>query len=640
MDDRSATPAPRRAAAGGDLLKLFEGPTEESLDERQRQLVRRGRDVFAELERLLKNVALYGAGHQSVARFRQRFHQALAALLSEQESVEVKVAPYDFLLFDQSIYQNQSPERNFVYRFFQDGIRSLKFHSGIESEEIDAFVEVLLTNWDDPALFEDDAVTLLWESELEHIEYDVIESFTEEFEHDEGEYTVESVIEQVRRGADEAAGITPAAASPDPFEGLDLVGDDTLGGRATVSSAALARAVITEKDLERFTEHPFAMDEHEFRTLKRIHDAAGLETLEKFIEILFKVCLAEEDSGERERLVAYFEKIAGLLLEGRRIDDLKRLLLRLRGLTGPEGELLFENIGLINEIFERWSRAEFIAPLFEACADPRFPSPGAVLDICRVLNPSAAPFIAREAGRVGIPDRRQAVFETLAELVGGHIKEVGRLLQTVDQAHAHDLLRILRRFDHPDVQSAISAALGNPDAGVRLEALGAIPTDRAHVHLRFIQAALSDASKVVRSKALHLLAQIRTPQVYAFLMQRLRERDFAQLDLDEKRKYFAVAALSGDPTEYFMELLTSRGLFKRGAGDDLRACAAVGLGVRLHRDAIPHLQKEVSRTLGQDAMRDAAVWALKHMASDRDERRRQFYDLFFKGELGARGEGS
>jgi hypothetical protein len=229
------------------------------------------------------------------------------------------------------------------------------------------------------------------------------------------------------------------------------------------------------------------------------------------------------------------------------------------------------------------------------------------------------------------------LFEALADGIGAHIRDVGRLLQSVDATHAHDLLRILRRFDHPDVQSAISAALGNPDAAVRLEALAAVPVERAHVHLRFIQAALSDNSKVVRSKALHLLAQMRLPQVHTYLMQRLREKDFAQLELDEKRKYFCVAALTGDPTEYFLELLTSRGLFSRGASDDLRACAAIGLAVRLHRDAIPHMQREVTRRLGSDVVRVACSWALQHMASDRDERRRQFYDLFFRGELTAGG---
>jgi hypothetical protein len=632
-DDR---PAPQRRAAGGDIMKMFEGPTEESLDEQQRELVRRGREVFTELEKLLKNVGLYGQSHQSIDRFRQRFLQAITGLLADREQVEIKVGPYDFLICEQSVYQNQTPEKNFVYRFFQDGIRALRFEQGIEPEEMDAFVDILLTNWEDPALFEDDAVTLLWQRDFRHIRYKVIESFSEEVERTGGEYTVDGVIDRVRQGADESVGIAGPSLTPDPDD-IVFTGDDALGGRGggQKGRGVLGKALLTEADLAAFQEHPFAMDELEFATLKQVHEASQRETLEKFIEILFKVCLAEQNLAERERLTGYFGRIAGLLLEGGRVLDLKRVLLKLRSLTGPDGELILENIEFINAIFERWSTPELVAELMRFFDDPRFEHPGAILEICRLLNPSASVHMAREAGRINSSDRRQALFEMLGDLIGGHIKEVGRLLQSVNQAHAHDLLRILRRFDHPDVQSAISAALANPDAAVRLEALSAIPVERAHVHLRFIQAALSDSSKVVRSKALHLLAQMRRPEVHSYLMQRLREKDFAQLELDEKRKYFAVAALSGDPTEYFMELLTSRGLFKRGASDDLRACAAVGLGVRMHREAIPHLQNEATKRLGNDIVREACTWALLHMASDREERRRQFYDLFFRGELSA-----
>lgn len=625
-------------AAGGDIMKLFEGPTEESLTEAQRALVRRGREAFGELEKLIKNVALYGSDHQSVGRFRERFHQAIRELVDAEGVVDIKIGPYDFLIHEQSVYQNQTPERNFVYKFFQDGVRSLRFEQGLEPDELDGFLDVLLTNWDDPALFEDDAVTLMWEKDFTHIRYKVIDSFSEESERDaEGGYTVEAVIERVREGADEV--VDQAAASAALADDLEFVGDGALGGGGVgrgIGRPVLSGAGVTERDLERFEERPFAMDEQEFAMLRHVYEAAADQTLEKFIEILFKVCLAEDGPAERDRLLGFFERIAELLLESGRLGDLERVMLKVRSLTGPPGELLLENVEAINQIFARWSTPALVSSLLDAYDDPRFERPGVVLAICRLLDPAAAVPLAREGGRLQIAERRQTLFEMLPELIGGrHVREIGRLLQTADSAHAHDLLRVLRRIDHPEVQGAVSAAFSNPDPAVRLAALSTVPVDRAHVYLRFIQSALNDSSKVVRSKALHLLARVRTPQVHNHLMQRLREKDFAQLDLDEKRKYFVAAALTGDPSAYFMELLEARGLFKRQANEELRACAAVGLAVRMHRPAIPLLQREAKRRLTADAVREACVWALQHMASDREERTRQIYDIIFQGTLSA-----
>ncbi len=55
---------PAAATGGGaDIMRMFEGPGEEALEQDQRLLVAATRNAFRELEKLVKNIGLYGAAH-------------------------------------------------------------------------------------------------------------------------------------------------------------------------------------------------------------------------------------------------------------------------------------------------------------------------------------------------------------------------------------------------------------------------------------------------------------------------------------------------------------------------------------------------------------------------------------------------
>jgi hypothetical protein len=281
--------------------------------------------------------------------------------------------------------------------------------------------------------------------------------------------------------------------------------------------------------------------------LRQIVESTSDGTLEKFIEILFKVGLVDDVAGTHEKVMTTFDRIVELLLGASRVGDLERVMMKVRGLTGPEGDLVFENLEAINRIFDRWGTADLITRIAEKINDPHIEDAAPLLTLLRLQNPGAAAHIARAAGLVTIPERRAAVFELLPEIIPGQLKEIARILQSCDATHAHDLIRVLRSLEGVDILTAINGALNNPDAAVRLEALGNLPPDKLHLYLQYILNALKDKSKVVRGKAVHLLARMPSPQVHGHLLQRIRDKDFAEVDLDEKRRFFAAASLTGKP---------------------------------------------------------------------------------------------
>lgn len=612
------------SASSGDLQRILEGPDDTELSAEQRSVLDLARVAFTELGKLVKNMHLYGAEHQANERFRERFVQAMQALVARQPTVEISVAPFELSLFDRTLYENDTPDRNFVYRFFMDGVRRLVFQVGLTEAELEGLLDILLTDWSDPSLFEDDVVTLMWNKEFAHIGYKVAEDYGDDArEGEEHHYTIAGVLENVRKRASvqvEAAG-----------EGAD--------GRTRRKSQRLSDDIgLTSGDLERFEEHPFAMDEEEFGRLKAVLHTTSRETLEKFIEILFRVNVDDTAGGNREeRIVGIFDRIAELQLEAGNVGELERLLRKVRRLgNGPGGAASKE---AVDRIFARWSSPEFVARVGAVLSDRASPHTPSTLAIFTLLDDTALPAVVGLAGKVRIPERRQALLALLPQLIRSvaQAQELGRLLREVDQALAHELLKALRSFNDLRVlTAAIRSGLQNPEPTVRLEVLNAVPVEEVPRFHEVLLAALKDPARLVRGKALHLLVRQPDAFVHEELLVMLDDKAFATYDLDERRRFYVAAALTGDPNGRFLALLGSGGLLNRArAHEENRHCAAVALAVRMCPEAQGAFEKELGRRLKSDVVAEACTWGLGHLRSDREVRTRQLYDLFFRGELTA-----
>ena len=224
------------AAPGGDIMQLFEGPDESSLDAETAEEVRLTKEAFRELEKLIKNIGLYGRLHSSTHRFRASLFTAISDMLAGRAAVEIDVGPYEFSVHDVSIYENPHPEDNFIYKLYMDGVRHLEFLPGLTQPEIDDLLDVFLTNWADPSLFEDDMVTLMWQRHFEHIRYVVIDSFKEDIKEDEAYlYTVAGVVEHVRMGSQNSP--PPIDTGPTGKGGKGGKGGTGMGGTDARRSA-------------------------------------------------------------------------------------------------------------------------------------------------------------------------------------------------------------------------------------------------------------------------------------------------------------------------------------------------------------------------------------------------------------------
>ncbi|MEE2757373.1 MAG: hypothetical protein VYA30_11985 [Myxococcota bacterium] len=610
-------------AKNGGLLGFLEETADSHRDPAQQSQLDQAKEAFRALEKLIKNVSLYGLEHQSTDRFLQNTYIAFQDAISTTGELEIIVRPYDLTVHDEAVLENPSPERNFIYTLYLDGVRRLCFLPQITADELFRFVQILLTDWDQPGLFEDDMVTLLWSEHFLGLKYSVLDNFAEDIrEDDSNTYTVAGVIDRVR-----AKGRF-LAEKPD-----SLAAD---GASRRLKRVNLSGMSVTDTDLSEFSEVVFAMDPTEFRRLQRTVHTTAREKLEKFIEILFKVHLIQEVSEEarRGRITELFDRIADLLLENGAIGELERLLRTIRRLNGPENQVIRENVLAIEHIVDHWSAQPFIDRITLGLRQPGFSYRPSVIGICQLLSKRAASHIARVAGRIDDPATRELLWQLVSEKLSGQERSIADLLRDANRQHAHEIFRLLKKAADPDeLKYAIEVALGNPDPSVRLEALTNLPTKRVDVYHKPLIRMLTDKAKPIRSRALHLLARCQKQSVHERIVACINQKEFGDFELDEKRRFFAAAALTGGTSEYWLEQFRANALLSTKGQDALRHCAAVAIGIRVYQDGLSSLEKEVKRRLKYPLAAEGAAWAVQHMQCDRDERTRQLYELFYHGQL-------
>jgi hypothetical protein len=609
--------------SGLGLLGFLDEAQKSDIDDAQHQQITRAQEAFRDVEKLMKTISLYGRDHQSTDRFIDQTFSSLSATIQGCDSLEVDVHPYELSVHGEPILQNPSPDRNFIYTLYLDGIRRLSFRRELTRDELARFVDILLTDWEEQHLFEDDMVTMLWSGRFAGLKYSVLDNFAEDIrDGDENVYTVAGVIEHVRRKGEFLASTQPAVASDHASRRLKRID--------------LSQATLTDQDLQEFSEVFFEMDEVEFRHLRTVVHTTAREKLEKFIEILFKVHLIQEVSEEarRGRITALFDRIADLLLDSGAIGELERLLRTIRRLTGPSDQVIRENVLAIEHIVDHWSAQPFIDRVTIGLRMPDFKYRPSVIAICELLSRRAAPHIARVAGRVAQPETRGLLWGLVADKLSGQERAVAELLATADRQHSHEILNLLKQTVDPDeLKFAIETALRNTDSSVRLEALTNIPIQSIERFQNILTRSLKDRSKSVRSRVLHLLARVKTDGVHNRILACIDGREFTEYELDEKRRFYAAAALTGQDSERWSEEFNSNVLLSTKAQDAIRHCAAIALGIQLRRDALHLLEREAKRRLKYPLAAEAAIWAMRHMECSREERTSQLYALFYHGEL-------
>jgi len=492
---------------------------------------------IAQFARTLKTCRLYDASNPTVVKFRDELAVSARRLVEEHGSLTFRFESADVTLEGHSLHPARSRDDNLAYPFHRDGVRGLTLNPEVDAAEVNAVVDAVLAvtgqNLDDG-----DLVTLLWESNLRHIEIDYIpaEGDVGEGPTPANEEPGEALIPWPAASTEPA----PAGTPPEPVAGEATTAEETpalvkteersedwqLGhGTVEVEASFVELDALAPGEVERFRAE--YVREH------------AVPSVTAALAIAAACRRANADEGDRTEIGRFVPRVLRSALGQGAWADARASLRELR-----------------DETLAEWSEQTVLQELMQPVTVQR-----TVEKLDAQDENGIADFLglAEDLGDPGVDWLTLVLSESqqritrlaLAQAVATRCKDnPERLAPWLTDARwyvVRNIVHILGWIGGPQIVGLLSGALKHSDARVREQVVVALANVELKLARPLLVRAIDGADTRLFCQVLHQLSGARDPATSRFVFAFLQQERFAVRPAEERRAiYAALASVGGD----------------------------------------------------------------------------------------------
>jgi hypothetical protein len=501
------------------------------------------------LTKAFKSLQMYGMNHSSFRNFYMPFYEKMSDFLKIYNQLSFQIGKFTMLQDNRVVYKEEEMDLSIAFRLFKDGVRNIEFNTGLTSDELLLFLDVLSQPGKDF-----DVALGLWECDFSHISFYVVE------EEEMVDYRIPDVpvvyidydekLKQLimREKIDIDAVIIPDL-KPNEVKSL-------MNSMSEEEKASIIPMVITT--LTDF-----------------LHTDRSQEVIEGLIEIL-------ESSVNRKDFYSA-----------------RRIAYKLRDY--PEIKFLdrFENAATIMGFMEMLNVTQ--NELFND-----------FLAFIGFFSKKSIPFLMELLPLTERSDRLHALRHRIAYIAQDDPNPVMEFLKSDNAEVILNTVVILGIMKASSSAAMLEPLVSYPDKRVRVEVIEALGNmKKPAMVVKF----LMDPSQEARIKALRLLGKLKYPQIYSIFLDKVKSKDFLDLEYAEKREYFNYLTANADHhlAGFLKDLLFKRKWFGRKKYRDMRRLAATALSQMANPKALEVLQMGVAKR--NKDIRSACEIALKEISS-------------------------
>lgn len=572
-------------------------------EERLDRLAALAKDVVLVLVKTLKATGMYLPNNPIYKRFHEELARKFAAYFDLEDRLSLRINRFELTFLDREVYKNPDKEANIALMFFKDGVREICFHKGIDSGEINGLMDILKFNAEERAL-DDDLVTLMWEKDFTNITYTVVEDTSKEEseeeeallrfdEEPEAIRQIEELRALARRQAEKAAGEAQetagaARAAQAPAHGMGYV--PALEGDSGSDGYESIRGTYPAPD--------------------------DIALLTELTDIFYEILVTETDMEKFAMVADSLTRALDIFVSRGDLALSTILVMKVQELIAS-GRLSGEALGIINGVLDRASSdtvLKKVGQFIDESGTEALESAGSYLS--QLDERAAGPMVGLLET---LKDRKSR--RTLCDIIPGTVKGSCRpLVPHLRHRYwyvARNIAMILGRMGDREAVRPLGSALKNEEPRVRKEAVVALAAIGGDEAAGFMETALDDEVRVIRSVATRLLAELDPERAYLRLMEISQGKDFKDRDFDEKKEILETIGRTGKQAafEYLSGLFKKKGLFGGAKRDMLRACAAYGLAAVGGEEALALLKSETGSK--SKALRAACAQCVRHLESRR-----------------------
>jgi hypothetical protein len=490
--------------------------------------------ICHQLHRAYRDLRLYPSGHPTARQTLDGLTDRMGKHLQVHAPLVLEVEEVGLAYDGQLVYTYDASRDNLAFLMFRDGIRSLSFRTGLEPNELEAFVS-RLAHADDLDSADYDLATALWEDDFAHIDYTLVDPFLE------GEVLTEGAIEDLRdvvlARMEQAKTVT--APQAERVE-ADAKGDiEVVDLRTTdLDSLALSADEAAQGDM-----------------------VASLPTttLEEFAVVLFELLGSypwqiEEGDGLYRALVT----VIGSYAKTGDLNQIDFLIERLKEFEG-QGRCA---PGLVGAVLSNSITAEGLNQLFLKAGQVLATDMAQIQDVLSQVRRWVLPSLLELL--VNTPDR--AIRRGLLALLSTGDGVPGSLLGPLMRDHrwyvvrnAAELAAVSRDETLLDDLERLTR---HPEVQVRREVMRTLSAIGGAKAARLLARSLSDEDTSVRVLAVSGIGRIGGPAHEATVLAQIKSRDFEARSPDEISAFlYAHASLSGERAVPLLDKLWRSRLF-------------------------------------------------------------------------------
>ncbi|MGH7560094.1 MAG: HEAT repeat domain-containing protein [Gemmatimonadales bacterium] len=512
--------------------------------------------------------------------------EAFLPIWSSTPALTVTVVETDLVWDERVVYHQAQKHESFAWMLYKDGMRLLTLRPGVEEEEIIRFLHVVSRARLLAQDAGDDLLTLLWEQDFQHLEYQFAEIITD--------LTV----------------LDPQMA--------DLALQDDASSRVAVTEQVredVAERPVAAVDPEDFDSTLYFLEEQEIRNLKsQVDEEYTRDGRRAALEALLDTFELQPASAVRQEILELFEMLFPNLLNRGEFRAVAWLLRELRMVSARLTVLEPAQRQHLESFQTRLSEPAILSQLLQSLEEASaLPDDEDIGQVLGELRPEGLETMLVFLPRLKRPAIRQILEASVDRLGAAHLDAVLRILLRRDSEALPGAVAFCRRLRLQPTVPALEQLVTHEDAEVRqaaVEALGAIGSPGA---LTALERALDDAERNVRLAAVQAVATSGHKGALRRLETVVQGKYPHELERGEKRQFFeAYAAIAGPPALVALaDILEPRGLFRRRETAETRTCATYAiarLGTAEARTVLERMQQDKELSVRNAAIRALREW--------------------------------
>lgn len=518
--------------------------------------------LLSTLSKTMRAFQLYKPNNPVLQRFLETLHESFRQLWRDADVLHLTVSE-DGLHWGNHVFDMGEGRDNIAFTFYKDGIRYLTFQPGFE-DEMGTFLDVLARARQLDQASEDDLITLLWEQDFSAFQYGYVDQMGDGLALPEGgepgvERIAPSALQEDLGSASESTPEGPPSALVDDEEPVEM---------------------LQSVSREDFAETLYFLDAAEMSALQEeVQREARRDMRGAVLRALFDR-LEDSDVARQQEILGILDQLLPIFLSRGHLDSAAMVLRELDEMVAG-GVLGADLVDRVEALFDRLSDESVLSQFVEVLEQGDVaPDPSSLSLFFGRLRARALPTLIR----LGVSVQDEQVRHRLGSAIDGLAKEYPSellgLFELADPLVVQGAASAAGRLKLKEAVPQLRTALRHRDAGVRLSAVQALLGIRSASALTALIEALEDADREVRVTAVRGLGEVRFASARERLARITEGKALRDADLTEKIAFFeaygAIARASAVPA--LREILNYRGLLGRRNPNEMRACAALGLG--------------------------------------------------------------